>query len=80
MASPLLAALRPPLRAAAFREHSRPPSGTGCGVRSSASIPTTDSGGSDDAARIVAWVAGHCAPTIVGGTTVDDLTAPAVAP
>jgi hypothetical protein len=44
----------------------------------SASISTTDSGGSDDAARIAAWVAAHYRATTVGGTTVYDLTAPAV--
>lgn len=48
------------------------------GDESSASISTTDSGGSDDAARIAAWVAATYTPTTVGGTTVYDLTAPAV--
>ncbi|MEJ2860887.1 ArnT family glycosyltransferase [Actinomycetospora flava] len=47
------------------------------GDESSASISTTDSGGSDDAARIAAWVAAHYTATTVGGTTVYDLTAPA---
>ncbi|GLZ46192.1 hypothetical protein Acsp06_23770 [Actinomycetospora sp. NBRC 106375] len=47
------------------------------GDESSASISTTDSGGSDDAARIAAWVASHYRATSVGGTTVYDLTAPA---
>ncbi len=50
------------------------------GDESSASISTTDSGGSDDAARIAAWVASHFRASTVGGTTVYDLTAPAVAP
>ncbi|MHC1558472.1 ArnT family glycosyltransferase [Actinomycetospora sp. C-140] len=48
------------------------------GDESSASISTTDSGGSDDAARIAAWVASHYRATTVGGTAVYDLTAPAV--
>jgi hypothetical protein len=44
------------------------------GDPSSASISTTASGGSDDAARIAAWVAQHYTPATVGGTTVYDLT------
>jgi len=35
---------------------------------------STDTGGSDDAARIAAWVQENFAPTTVGGTTVYDLT------
>ena len=46
------------------------------GSTSSASISTTDSGGSDNAAQIATWVAAHYAPVDVGGTTVYDLTAP----
>ena len=42
----------------------------------SASISSTDSGGSDDAARIAAWVAAHFTPRTVDGTTVYDLTDP----
>jgi hypothetical protein len=48
------------------------------GDESSASISTTDSGGSDDAARIAAWVAAHFRASTVGGTTVHDLTSPVV--
>lgn len=42
----------------------------------SASISSTDSGGSDDAARIASWVAAHFTPRTVDGTTVYDLTDP----
>ena len=35
---------------------------------------STDTGGSDDAARIAAWVQATFTPTTVGGTTVYDLT------
>ena len=35
---------------------------------------STDTGGSDDAARIAAWVQATFTPTAVGGTTVYDLT------
>jgi hypothetical protein len=45
------------------------------GDEQSASISTTDSGSSDDAARIAACVASHDRATIVAGTTVYDLTA-----
>jgi hypothetical protein len=42
---------------------------------SSASISSTTTGGSDDAARIAQWVAAHHTATTVGDTTVYDLTA-----
>ena len=35
---------------------------------------STDTGGSDDAARIARWVQENFAATAVGGTTVYDLT------
>ena len=35
---------------------------------------STDTGGSDDATQISAWVKEDFAPTTVGGTTVYDLT------
>jgi 4-amino-4-deoxy-L-arabinose transferase-like glycosyltransferase len=38
-------------------------------------VASTDTGGSDDAARIAAWVQANFAPTSVDGTTVYDLTA-----
>jgi hypothetical protein len=50
------------------------------GDESSASISSTASGGSDNAARIAAWVASHYRATTVGGTTVYDFTTPAMAP
>jgi len=34
----------------------------------------SQSGGSDDAARIAAWVQQHYTPTTVGGTTLYDLS------
>jgi hypothetical protein len=52
-------------------------SGTAMGGRGA----STDTGGSDDAARIAAWVQENFTPTTVGGTTVYDLAGTsAVAP
>ena len=45
-------------------------SGTAMGGRGA----STDTGGSDDAARIAAWVQATFTSTTVGGTTVYDLT------